>query len=379
MKNLPVAFDDLSPAIDETAAPARPAATRTQRPSTLLDQSLPELESWMIAHGHQPFRARQVFDWVYGNFALGYAEMKNVPISARQELAVELPLSPMETVRTLTSSNGDTVKTLYRTFDGQFVETVLMLYRKRATVCVSCQIGCAVGCSFCATGLGGLGRNLSTGEMVFQVIDSARIARTLERKVTNIVMMGMGEPFHNYDATIGFVALINDQKAMGLGARRITISTAGVVPRIDQLATEPWQVNLAVSLHAPNDELRSQLVPLNRRYPVADLLAAVDRYTARTGRRVSFEYALMRGINDSEAIAAELAALLRGRLCHVNLIPLNPVDVLPYDRPDPASIERFAAILLESGIATTVRYSRGLDIAAACGQLRAQQERATAS
>ena len=210
--------------------------------------------------------------------------------------------------------------------------------------------------------------------MVAQVVNAARQARQRGRTLTNIVMMGMGEPLQNYAETMKFIRIIHDPAGLDVGARRITVSTSGIVPKIDALADEPLQLNLAVSLHAPDDELRSRLVPINRRYPIAVLMDAVDRYIARTGRRVSFEYALMRGINDSDETARQLAALLRGRLCHVNLIPLNPVDVLPYERPTPEGIERFAGILREGGIPTTVRYSRGLDIDAACGQLRIKEE-----
>jgi 23S rRNA (adenine2503-C2)-methyltransferase len=209
--------------------------------------------------------------------------------------------------------------------------------------------------------------------MVAQVVGAAREARERGRELSNIVMMGMGEPLQNYTETMKFISIIHDPAGLDVGARRITISTSGIVPRIDALAAEPLQLNLAVSLHAPNDELRSRLVPINRRYPIATLMEAIDRYTRLTGRRVSFEYALMRGVNDSDEIASELAALLRGRLCHVNIIPLNPVDVLPFERPDAAGIERFANTLRAAGIATTVRYSRGLDIDAACGQLRAKE------
>jgi 23S rRNA (adenine2503-C2)-methyltransferase len=230
-----------------------------------------------------------------------------------------------------------------------------------------------VGCAFCATGLMGLARNLGAGEMVAQVVGAAREARQRGRELTNIVMMGMGEPLQNYAETMKFIGIVHDAQGLDIGARRITVSTSGVVPKIDALADEPLQLNLAVSLHAPDDDLRSQLVPINRRYPIAMLMDAVDRYVAKTGRRVSFEYALMRGINDSEKTAHDLSSLLRGRLSHVNIIPLNPVDVLPYERPDPEGIERFATILRSAGIPTTVRYSRGLDIDAACGQLRAKE------
>jgi 23S rRNA (adenine2503-C2)-methyltransferase len=219
----------------------------------------------------------------------------------------------------------------------------------------------------------GLSRNLGAGEMVAQVVGAARDARRRGRELTNVVMMGMGEPLQNYAESMKFINIIHDPGGLDIGARRITVSTSGIVPKIDALAEEPLQLNLAISLHAPDDALRSQLVPINRRYPIASLLAAVDRYIARTGRRVSFEYALMRGVNDGDQIANDLATLLHGRLCHVNIIPLNPVELLPYERPDPTSIERFAGILRTAGIPTSVRYSRGLDIDAACGQLRAKE------
>jgi 23S rRNA (adenine2503-C2)-methyltransferase len=298
--------------------------------------------------------------------------MTNIPPGLRDVLAAESPLSLLEPARAVATEDGETIKTLYRTRDAQVLETVLMLYPNRATVCVSCQVGCAVGCAFCATGLMGLARNLGAGEMVAQVVGAAREARQRGRELTNIVMMGMGEPLQNYAETMKFIGIVHDPEGLDIGARRITVSTSGIVPKIDALASEPLQLNLAISLHAPDDELRSQLVPINRRYPIAALMASIDRYIARTGRRVSFEYALMRGINDSERTAIELAALVRNRLCHVNIIPLNPVDVLPYERPDPEGIDRFADILRAAGIPTTVRYSRGLDIDAACGQLRAK-------
>ncbi len=335
--------------------------------------TLPELEARVLDLGFPAYRGRQLWGWAYRQLVANYSEMANIPTALRHALATEAPLSLLEPVRVVASDDGETIKTLYRTGDDHMLETVLMLYPNRATVCVSCQVGCAVGCAFCATGLMGLARNLGAGEMVAQVVGAAREARRRGRKLTNIVMMGMGEPLQNYADTMKFIEIVHDPAGLDIGARRITVSTSGIVPKIDALADEPLQLNLAISLHAPDDELRSQLVPINRRYPIATLMAAADRYIAKTGRRVSFEYALMRGINDSEQTAHDLTALLRGRLCHINIIPLNPVDVLPYERPDPAAIERFATILRTAGIPTTVRYSRGLDIDAACGQLRAKE------
>jgi len=365
----------------ETAAAPAPLTIRKpprsrNAPIGLYDLTLPQLEQWMSEYNLPTYRARQLFDAFYKKLASGYEEVTVLPLALRERLAAELPVATMRTVNAVETPNGDTVKTLFETSTGDLVESVLMLYRSRATVCVSCQVGCAVGCAFCATGLMGLDRNLTTGEMVLQVLDAARAARDRGRALSNLVMMGMGEPFHNYPATIQMLRILNDPAGFGMGARRMTISTSGVVPFIDRLADEPMQVNLAISLHAPNDDLRSQLVPINRRHPIADLMAAVDRYTARTGRRVSFEYALMAGINDSDDIADDLAALLRGRLCHVNVIPLNPVSVLPYERPTAERIERFAMRAGATGIPVTVRYSRGVDISAACGQLRVEHQAA---
>ena len=362
------------PAAKSPAAAARIATPRASRPRGLYDLTLPELEARVGELGFPAYRARQVWGWAYRQLARDYAAMPNIPAAVRDALTVAAPMTTLDPVRTLTADDGETIKTLYRTADGQLLETVLMLYPDRATVCVSCQVGCAVGCAFCATGLMGLARNLGAGEMVAQVVGAAREARERGRALTNIVMMGMGEPLQNYAETMRFIRIVHDPAGLDVGARRITVSTSGIVPKIDALAAEPLQLNLAVSLHAPNDALRSELVPINRRYPIAALMASVDGYIKETGRRVSFEYALMRGINDSDEVAHELAALLRGRLCHVNIIPLNPVDVLPYERPDPEGIERFAGILRAASIPATVRYSRGLDIDAACGQLRAKEE-----
>ncbi len=349
-----------------------PARGRRVTRTTLYDLGFDALRTRMVELGQQPFRAAQVFDWTYKKLAVSYDAMSNLPAELRASLSETLPMDPLKLVHAIETDDGETVKMLYTTHDGQLVETVLMFYPDRATVCVSCQVGCAVGCAFCATGLGGLQRNLTAGEMVVQAVNAARMARERGRPLTNLVMMGMGEPFHNYRETMTFIGILNDKRGMNFGARRITVSTSGIVPGIEKLAAEPIQVNLAISLHAPNDELRSSLVPINNRFPIEVLMAAARDYIARTGRRISFEYALMKGINDSDEIAAELADLLQGMLCHVNIIPLNPVDVLPYERPEAADIDRFAAVLESRGIPTTVRYSRGVEIAAACGQLRAK-------
>ncbi len=359
---------------NQTERPTPVRRPRLDRPVTLHDLTLSDLESRLTADGIPPYRARQIYHWAYQQLAGSYDVMTVLPKDLRSWLAASLPISSLEPVREVNADQGETVKLLFRTFDGEHIETVLMFYPDRTTVCVSCQVGCAVGCAFCATGMLGLVRNLTAGEMVSQVVEAARRAREHGRTLTNIVMMGMGEPFQNYDATMRMVRILHEPEGMNTGSRRITLSTSGLVPFIDRLITEPFQVNLAVSLHAPNDELRSKLVPLNRRYPVGELLAACRRYVDQTGRRISFEYALIKDVNDSDAIAGELARLLHGLLCHVNIIPLNPTPATAFERPSAERIERFAEILRRRGIPATVRYSRGVDIAAACGQLRADQE-----
>jgi 23S rRNA (adenine2503-C2)-methyltransferase len=360
---------------DQTERPGPVRRPRLERPVTLHDLTLAELECHRLAADGIPrYRARQIYHWAYRQLAGSYEAMTVLPKDLRSRLAASLPVSSLEPVREVSADQGETLKLLFRTFDGEHIETVLMFYPDRTTVCVSCQVGCAVGCAFCATGMLGLIRNLTAGEMVGQVVEAARRARGHGRTLTNIVMMGMGEPFQNYDATMRMVGILHEPEGMNTGARRITLSTSGLVPFIDRLITEPFPVNLAVSLHAPNDALRSTLVPLNRRYPIGELLAACRRYVEQTGRRVSFEYALIKDVNDSDAIAGELARLLHGRLCHVNIIPLNPTPATNFERPSAERIERFADILRRRGIPATVRYSRGVDIAAACGQLRADHE-----
>jgi 23S rRNA (adenine2503-C2)-methyltransferase len=349
-------------------------SSRRSRPLSAYDFTLDELTAWLTERGQPAFRARQVFRWLYHNLAESYDEMTVLPKDLRQMLERELPLTPVSPVFEVHSDDDETVKVLYRTADKLTLETVLMFYPDRATICVSCQVGCAVGCSFCATGMGGLQRNLTAGEMVAQIVDIARRSRAAGRPLTNLVMMGMGEPFHNYAATMKMIGIINDENGMNFGARRITISTSGVVPFIDKLADEPYQVNLAISIHAGNDELRSRLVPINERWPLSELIDAVRRYIDKTGRRVSFEYALMSTVNDSDEDARQLAARLKSLRCHVNVIPYNPTPTAPYARPTVERINRFTSIIEAAGIPATVRYSRGVEISAACGQLRAEHE-----
>lgn len=346
----------------------------------LLDLSQEELRAAVTALGQPAYRARQVWEWVYKRFAVSFEEMTNLPRSLREQLDAAWVISPLEPVTRQVSQDRDTQKMLFRLADGQTVETVLMLYDRRRTLCISSQAGCAMGCTFCATAQGGLARNLTPGEIVAQVLHFARYLANADAEpqmdverptaVTNIVLMGMGEPMHNYRNVWTALRRLTDGDSFGLGARHITLSTVGLIPMIDRMAEEGLQIALAVSLHAPNDDLRTSLVPINSRYPVDDLLAAVQRYIDRTNRRVTFEYALMRGINDSPELAAELAEKLSPLLCHVNVIPLNPIPDSPFQPTSDADTERFVEILRSRGVPATVRLRRGIEINAGCGQLR---------
>ena len=337
--------------------------------AALMGLTFAELQSRLMAWGEPGFRAQQVWRWLYVRLAADYEAMSDLPRALRERLRATYCLDPLTPVEELISEDRLTRKVLFRLPDGNAVESVLMEYDRRYTVCVSSQVGCPVGCAFCATGQGGFTRNLETAEIVAQPLHFARQLRERGKKVSNVVIMGMGEPLLNYDAVWQAVETWNDHRGFNLGARKITISTAGHVPGIRRLADERLQVGLAVSLHAADDALRDRLVPLNRAYPLAELMTACRDYVARTGRRVTIEYALMDGVNDSPAMAVRLADLLRGLLCHVNLIPLNPTPQGPY-RPSPRRrVRAFQRILTDRHVPTTVRLRRGIDIQAGCGQL----------
>ena len=312
-----------------------------------------------------PYRAAQVWRGLHQGLRRP-AEMTDVPPALRTRLEDALPPALREVTRSV-ADGGDTVKWLWALHDGARVETVLMHYRDRSTVCVSSQAGCAMGCTFCATGQGGFTRHLAAGEIVEQVVAAAREARSTDRRLSNVVFMGMGEPLANYDRLWAAVTRLHGE--LGLSARHLTVSTVGVVPGIRRLAGEDLPVNLAVSLHAANDELRDRLVPLNRRYPLGALLAACRHYLAAKGRRLSFEWALIDGVNDRDADADELAGLARPLGAHVNLIPLNPTPGYPVLGSPPARVRAFRDLLTASGVNATVRRNRGTDIDAACGQL----------
>jgi 23S rRNA (adenine2503-C2)-methyltransferase len=350
---------------------------------SLYDLSLPELEARAAALGQPAYRARQVWEWAYGGFAQSYDEVKNVPAVLRARLAAELPFPAMAIEREFVSDDGLTRKRLLRLGDGKLIETVLMLYdprsasRGRATVCVSSQAGCAMGCVFCATGQAGFERNLTTGEIVAQVTGFAR-EQAVERRgtgrppITNVVFMGMGEPMANYGAVWAAVERLTDAAGMNMAARHLTISTVGHIPGIRRLAKERLQVGLAVSLHAPDEALRERLIPTAHRYPLPAIIAACREYVEATHRRVTFEYCLMDGVNEAPEQARRLAALLRGLNCHVNLIPVNPTPDATIRRPPRSRTMAFQRELAAAGVPCTVRVEKGIEIGAACGQLRGE-------
>jgi len=344
----------------------------TDRKINLLDLSMDQLTQLLVSWGEPRFRAAQIWRWIYHTLADDPDEMVNLPASLRQRLSDEAEIRLFDVAGTGTADDGQTEKTAFRTHDGQIVESVLMRYTNRNTVCVSSQIGCPVGCLFCATGRGGFQRDLSAGEIAAQVLYYARTLRREHGQVTNVVFMGMGEPMLNFDAVWQAVLSLNDRDGLALGIRRFTISTAGIVPGIERMAREGLAVGLAVSLHSPDDRQRNRLVPINRRYSLARLMEAVRFYVERTGRRVTFEYALAKGVNDSDEHARATARLLGGLLCHVNLIQMNPVEGTELQPASRDQVVRFRDVLMQEGIQTTVRISRGGDIQAACGQLRNQ-------
>jgi 23S rRNA (adenine2503-C2)-methyltransferase len=400
----------------------------------IYDLSPEKLAALMEEWGEPVYRAKQVLHWLFKELVHDFSEMSNLPLALRQKLADNLRVGSAELVAQKISSDGWTRKELLRMRDGNTVEAVLMLYYDRATVCISSQVGCAMGCTFCATGQMGFTRNLSSGEIVEQVLwfnrwlrdhphtpvaerGGRHIGQTTddrrgtkdgsrrsvvgrrssavrgpdpdswfssheERKgrqepitaVTNIVFMGMGEPLVNYNNLWAAIRLLNSPQGLGIGARRMTVSTVGIAPVIGKFAREDLSVNLAVSLHAPNDEVRGSFMPINHRYPISELMAACRDYVDITHRRITFEYVLINGVNDSLAHAEELRSRLRGLLCHVNLIPLNPVPGTGMKATPREQVYAFQKTLEDEGIPTTVRIERGVDIAAACGQLKVEEE-----
>ncbi len=348
-------------------------------PKLIYDLDLPALTDLLKDWGEPAYRARQIWQGLYKNFWHHPEEFSSLPKVLREKMAAELVFDVLTPTLKLDSSDGQTRKTLFKLPDGRQIEAVLMRYdhetyrsRTRRTLCISTQVGCAMGCTFCATGQMGFSRHLSSGEIVAQVMYYARLLHEKGEAVTNVVVMGMGEPFHNYDNTLAAIDRLNDPDGYNFGARRFTISTSGLVPAIRRFAHEKRQVNLAVSLHATEDAARSSMMPVNKRYNIAELIAACRDYVAVTNRRITFEWALIYGVNDTPEVARQLAALLKGLLCHVNAIPLNPTAGYTGKATTRERAEAFKQVLEQNGIPCTIRVRRGIDIQAGCGQLASQ-------
>lgn len=328
--------------------------------------TLPEMGEVLKAWGQPAFRAKQVFTWLHKGVG-SYQEMTNLPQSLRQQLEENYPLYRPQVVRKQQSQKDGTIKYLWRLSDGNCVETVLMRYHYGNTVCISTEVGCAMGCAFCASTLGGLVRRLEPHEMLDQVLFT-QIDSGLP--VSHIVLMGIGEPLDNFDNVLRFLELVNSPDGMNISMRHISLSTCGLVPKIDKLAEHKLQLTLSVSLHAPTNEIRNTIMPVNKAYPVEALLAACRRYYGAAGRRISFEYAMIHGVNDTEAAAKQLLLDLKGLPAHVNLIPLNHVEESPLKPSTRQAVQRFQQILEDGGVPATVRRTLGGDIDASCGQLR---------
>jgi len=337
---------------------------------TIYDLSYDELTKLLVELGEPKFRAKQVWQWLYKKYVTDFAEMRNVPKALIEKLQASAAIHTAVIASEQFSKDGRTHKILFQLPDGQLIETVLMRYEKRRTLCISTQVGCAMGCVFCATGQMGFFRNLTVGEIVAQVLYFAHELAQTNEHVTNIVMMGMGEPLHNYNNTLAALDRLTEEQSFNLGARKITISTVGLVPAIRRYADEQRQTPLAISLHAATDEERNKLIPVNGRYPIDDLMDACDYYIAKTGRRLTFEWALISGENDTIEQARALGNLLHGMLCHVNLIPLNPTSGYSGGPSSKERVDGFINELSLYGVSSTVRVRRGIDIQAGCGQLR---------
>ncbi|RSL31276.1 23S rRNA (adenine(2503)-C(2))-methyltransferase RlmN [Salibacterium salarium] len=331
-----------------------------------------ELQNWLKEQGEQAFRAQQIYYWLYQTRVNSFEEMTNLSKELRESLEETFSITSLQEVTKQESIDG-TVKYLYELKDGYTIETVLMKHDYGNSVCVTSQVGCRLGCTFCASSLGGLKRNVEAGEITAQVLEIQKDLDKKGERVDSIVVMGIGEPFDNYDELISFLKVINHDNGLNIGARHITVSTSGMVPRIYDFADEQMQINFAVSLHAPNSEIRSRLMPVNRAWSVDKLMESIRYYQEKTNRRVTFEYGLFGGVNDQIHHAEELAELIKGLKCHVNLIPVNDVPERDYVRTTRNDIFAFERTLREKGVNVTIRREQGHDIDAACGQLRANE------
>jgi len=344
-----------------------------ERPS-IYSLQLGELEDWLIDQSEPKFRAKQIFDWLYVKRVDAFSEMTNLSKELREKLVQSFEITTLEVAVKQESKDG-TIKFLFELQDGYTIETVLMRHEYGNSVCVTTQVGCRIGCTFCASSIGGLKRNLEAGEIVAQVLTVQKALDATDERVSQVVIMGIGEPFENYDEMMGFLKIINHNKGLNIGARHITVSTSGIIPKIYDFADESLQINFALSLHAADNETRSRLMPINRAYDLDKLMEAIEYYVNKTNRRITFEYGLFGGVNDQVHHAKALAKLIKHLNCHVNLIPVNHVPERDYVKTSKEDIFKFEKELKRNGINATIRRNQGADIDAACGQLRAKERK----
>ena len=336
--------------------------------------SIQDFENYCEDNGMKKFRAKQLFTWLYKKRVDSFEEMSDLAKDFRAKLEEDFQFTSLELEQKQVASDG-TMKFLFKLSDGHLIETVLMNNDYGKSVCVTSQVGCAMGCKFCASGLLKKKRSLTVSEMVSQVLYVQKVLDEIDDRVRNIVIMGIGEPFDNYDNSVKFMNIINSDLGLEIGARRITVSTCGVVPKIREFADGQYQYNLAISLHAPNNELRNKIMPINKVYPLEELLEALDYYSMKSSRRITFEYIILKGVNDTPQCAKELANIVRGRNAYINLIPYNSVDEADFKSASDMDSLKFYDRLMKLGVKATLRAKHGDDIEAACGQLRAQAER----
>ncbi|MBW9170825.1 23S rRNA (adenine(2503)-C(2))-methyltransferase RlmN [Clostridium estertheticum] len=332
----------------------------------ILDMDLEELKQWMKSNGESKFRAKQVFDWIYKDIC-EFENMNNIPQSVREKLQTNFYIGIPRLIEEYTSKNNDTRKYLFELSDGNLIECVVMKYKHGNSICISTQVGCRMGCKFCASTIGGMIRNISPGEMLAQILKAQQL---INERISNVVLMGSGEPFDNFDNVMKFLEIVNSENGLNIGQRHITISTCGIVPKIKEFADFNMQITLAISLHAPSDEIRVKSMPIANKYSIAEIIDVSKYYIDKTNRRITFEYALVKGLNDSKQDAEKLSALLKDMLCHVNLIPVNEIKENELKRSSNDDVTEFKRVLEANNIQTTIRREMGLDINAACGQLR---------
>lgn len=333
----------------------------------ILDLTLEELKEWLISKEEKAFRAKQIFNWIYDKLIFDFNNMKNIPEKTKNVLSDNFYIGVPKVVEKLISQDKSTYKFLFEYKDGNIIESVVMKYKHGNSICVSTQVGCRMGCKFCASTLDGVIRNLTSGEILSQIMAAQK---EIGERISNVVLMGSGEPLDNFGNVTKFLDLVTSESTLNIGQRYITLSTCGIVPKMKELADKNYNITLAISLHSPEDLLRKEMMPIANKYSIKEIMEACDYYINKTNRRITFEYALVKGKNDSIKEAKKLSSLLRRKLCHVNLIPVNEIKENSYEKSTSKNIESFGNILKENGIETTIRREMGADINAACGQLR---------